>query len=98
MTSDVNPKTPPEIRKTRFKIDWKSIGYAAVMPVLAVLLALFVGAIMLLLLGVNPLEAYSAMISGVFGSVSGMTQALVKATPLLLVGLGICIAFPRQRD
>jgi len=93
MTSDVNPTAPPEIRKTRFKIDWKSIGYAAVMPILAVLLALFIGAIMLLLLGVNPLEAYSAMISGVFGSVSGMTQALVKATPLLLVGLGICIAF-----
>ena len=33
------------------------------------------------------------MIVGVFGSVSGLTQALVKATPLLLVGLGICIAF-----
>jgi simple sugar transport system permease protein len=33
------------------------------------------------------------MISGVFGSVSGLTQSLVKATPLLLVGLGICIAF-----
>jgi simple sugar transport system permease protein len=48
---------------------------------------------MLLLLGVSPVEAYSAMISGAFGSVSGITQTLVKATPLLLVGLGICIAF-----
>ena len=33
------------------------------------------------------------MVSGVFGSWSGFTQSLVKATPLLLVGLGICIAF-----
>jgi simple sugar transport system permease protein len=48
---------------------------------------------MLLLLGANPFEAYAAMVSGVFGSVSGLTQTLVKATPLLLVGLGICIAF-----
>lgn len=33
------------------------------------------------------------MFSGAFGSWPGFIQALVKATPLLLVGLGICIAF-----
>lgn len=48
---------------------------------------------MLLLLGVNPLTAYSALFRGAFGTVSGLTQTLSKATPLLLVGLGICIAF-----
>jgi len=37
--------------------------------------------------------AYAAILDGVFGSMSGFTQSLVKATPLLLVGLGICIAF-----
>lgn len=93
MQTDVKASDSPKVRKPRFKIDWKSIGYSAVMPVLAVVLALLAGAVMLLLLGVNPLEAYAAMISGVFGSVSGITQSLVKATPLLLVGLGICIAF-----
>jgi general nucleoside transport system permease protein len=60
---------------------------------LALLAALLIGAVMLLLLGVNPLTAYASMITGVFGSVSGITQSIVKATPLLLVGLGICIAF-----
>jgi simple sugar transport system permease protein len=48
---------------------------------------------MLLILKVNPLEAYAEMVGGAVGSVSGITQTLVKATPLLLVGLGICIAF-----
>jgi simple sugar transport system permease protein len=33
------------------------------------------------------------MFRGAFGSVNGWSQSLVKATPLLLVGLGICIAF-----
>jgi general nucleoside transport system permease protein len=61
--------------------------------VLALLAALLIGAILLLLMGVNPLTAYASMITGVFGSVSGITQSIVKATPLLLVGLGICIAF-----
>jgi simple sugar transport system permease protein len=89
------PKTddPPKVRKSKVTIDWKAIAYGSVMPILAVLAALLAGAVMLLLLGVNPLEAYAAMVSGVFGSVSGLTQSLVKATPLLLVGLGICIAF-----
>ena len=55
--------------------------------------ALLIGAVMLVLLGANPFSAYASMLTGVFGSVSGFTQSLVKATPLLLVGLGICIAF-----
>ena len=65
----------------------------ALLPVLATLLALAFGAVLLLLLGVNPLTAYSALFRGAFGTVSGLTQTLSKATPLLLVGLGICIAF-----
>ena len=44
-------------------------------------------------MGVNPIEAYASIVAGVFGSKSGFTQSIVKATPLLLVGLGICIAF-----
>ncbi len=65
----------------------------ALLPLLAVPVAFLIGAIMILALGVNPLEAYSALITGAFGDVSGITQTLAKATPLLLVGLGICIAF-----
>lgn len=63
------------------------------MPVGAVLAALGVGAVMLLALDANPLEAYSALFAGAFGGVSGITQTLTKATPLMLVGLGIAIAF-----
>ncbi len=65
----------------------------ALVPVLAMLAALLVGVVLLLLLGSDPIEAYSALIRGALGNVSGITQTLTKATPLLLVGLGICIAF-----
>jgi len=67
--------------------------FDALLPVLATLIALAFGAILLLFLGVNPLEAYGALFRGAFGTVSGLTQTLAKATPLLLVALGICIAF-----
>lgn len=65
----------------------------ALMPVLATLAALAVGAVMLLVLEVNPIQAYAALWDGAFGSSNAVAETLVKATPLLLVALGICIAF-----
>ncbi len=63
------------------------------LPVFATLAALIVGAVMLLLMNVNPIEAYGALWEGAFGSQNALAETLVKATPLLLVGLGICISF-----
>jgi simple sugar transport system permease protein len=63
------------------------------LPLLAVPVALIIGAVMLIALKANPFEAYGALFQGAFGDVSGITQTLVKATPLLLVGLGVVIAF-----
>ena len=65
----------------------------AFLPLVAVVAALLVGAISLLLLGADPIEAYKAMFSGAFANKNGLADTLVKATPLLLVGLGIVIAF-----
>ena len=65
----------------------------ALLPVFATIAALLIGAVMLLLLKVNPIEAYRAMWDGAFGSQNALAETLVKATPLLLVGLGICISF-----
>ena len=73
--------------------DWSNIVLHILLPLAGVLAALILGAIMLVILRADPIAAYAALINGAVGSVSGITQSLVKATPLLLVGLGICIAF-----
>jgi general nucleoside transport system permease protein len=65
----------------------------ALLPLLSVPLALLIGAGMLVVLNANPLQAYRAMLDGAIGSQYAITQTLVKATPLLLVGLGVVIAF-----
>ena len=65
----------------------------ALLPLVAVIGALIVGAIVLLLLDTSPVEAYSALITGAFTNKNGLADTLVKAIPLLLVGLGIVIAF-----
>ena len=67
--------------------------FDALLPVIATLAALAVGAVMLLFLKVNPIEAYAALWEGAFGSSNAFAETLVKATPLLLVALGICISF-----
>jgi general nucleoside transport system permease protein len=84
-----------EARKAKgaAKIDWRKVALNIVMPLAGVVAALLLGALMLLALKVDPIAAYSALVQGAVGSTFSLTQCLVKATPLLLVGSGICIAF-----
>ena len=55
--------------------------FTALLPVIATLAALAVGAVMLIFLKVNPLEAYRALLDGAFGSTNALAETLVKATP-----------------
>ena len=79
--------------KRLFQSEWVSQLIDAFLPVFATLAALFIGAVMLFFLRVNPLQAYGALWEGAFGSSNAFAETLVKATPLLLVGIGICISF-----
>ena len=81
------------LNPTGSAFDWSKVVLNVLLPVAGVVAALLIGAVMLLLLGANPIAAFAAMINGAAGSKFGITQTLVKATPLLLVGSGICIAF-----
>lgn len=62
-------------------------------PVFAVLSALAIGAVMLASLGADPVDGYATMFQAAFGSLEGIANTSVKSIPLLLVGVGICIAF-----
>lgn len=62
-------------------------------PILAVLLALLATGGLLFAIGVNPLFAFKEMFFGVFRSINSISEVLIKATPLLLVSLGLSIAF-----
>jgi simple sugar transport system permease protein len=62
-------------------------------PILSVLLSLIVVALFLYLVGVNPLTAYKEIIEESIGSGYGLSETLVKTTPMILCGLGVAIAF-----
>ncbi len=48
---------------------------------------------MLAALGASPVEAYLSLTEGALGSANSIADSLVKATPLLFVGVGICVSF-----
>jgi len=62
-------------------------------PFLAIVIALLIGAVIMLVSGHNPLTAYGALFSGAFGSTVNLSNTLANAIPLILSGLGVAIAF-----
>ncbi len=62
-------------------------------PLLAVLLALLLSSGLILAVGSQPTVAFQALIVGAFGNKNSLAETLLKATPLLLAGLGMCVAF-----
>ncbi|MFH1821038.1 MAG: ABC transporter permease [Methanobacteriota archaeon] len=62
-------------------------------PALSVVGALLLGAVFISISGHDPIAAYGALFVEAFGSVNGIADTLVKASPLLLTGVGIAIAF-----
>lgn len=65
-------------------------------PIVSILVALFVAGFLLLAAGVNPLQAYLEILQEALGSSYGLSETLVKATPLILAGLGVSLAFRMQ--
>ena len=64
-----------------------------VSPLVAFLLALGVGAVIILFLRQNPVHIYTVMFRGGLGSVDGFGYALFSATPLIFTGLAVAFAF-----
>jgi len=62
-------------------------------PLISFVFSLVLGAIILSLSKANPWQTYSAMFTGAFGSWYNFTEVMVKATPLILTGLGVALAF-----
>ncbi len=62
-------------------------------PLLGAAAGLLIGAIPIWLSGANPLTAYAVMFAGAFGGTRQLTETLLKVGPLLLMSLGLTVAF-----
>jgi len=75
------------------KRETESLSSRFIVPVLSIIMALLFGWIFLWLYGIDPAETYLRMWQGAFGSSYAISETLVKAIPLMLLGLGLSLAF-----
>ena len=62
-------------------------------PLVAVLISFLLGAVVILVIGKNPLLAYAEMIRGAFGKQVYLMNTLKRATPIIMGGLAVCVAW-----
>lgn len=62
-------------------------------PIYAVLTAVVVGSLVILAAGSNPIEAYSALFRGAFGSGPAIAKTLARSTPFIIASLAVVLGF-----
>ena len=73
----------------------RSLGvlYIAIVSLVAVVSAVSIGAVVLLILGADVIAVYRVILTEPLKDLFGITEIIVRAVPLILVALGISIAF-----
>jgi general nucleoside transport system permease protein len=69
------------------------LGSSILPPIAAVLIALAVSALLLQLNGFPGADVVNVMVLGAFADKRSIAEVLLKATPLILIGVGLCVAF-----
>lgn len=77
---------------TKDKKQMMSVVNTLMVSVLAIILSLVIAALIMLIAGYDPIQAYSAMLDGAFGSRNSIANTLAKSTPLIFVGLACAYA------
>jgi ABC-type uncharacterized transport system permease subunit len=89
----VNPKDRGFTQRLATATDWRT---ALLIPALAVLTALIIGVVIIMVTGSSfsdAMEAYKALLQGSVGSLRAISETLTAATPLILSGLSVALAF-----
>jgi ABC-type uncharacterized transport system permease subunit len=66
---------------------------AVLAPLVGAAAGLTVGALIIAASGVDPLAAYAGLVRGALGGARPLTETVLKATPLVIIGLGLVLAF-----
>lgn len=96
MTSET-PKSITRVFPYRIVIEQRlkepSRFYSLLISVLAIVVALFIGGLVIAQAGGDPIRSYRHIAKASFGNIGVFSDTLVKATPLILVGLACSVAF-----
>lgn len=89
-----SPESQAQVRLRQRPVATRWVAVVvALAPVWGALVGLLIGAVLILIAGADPLATYGTMLRGAFGGPRQLTETLLKAAPLLLMGLGLAAAF-----
>jgi ABC-type uncharacterized transport system permease subunit len=83
----------PAAPQARSFIDYWNRWSPALVPVLAVITALIVGAVLIGITGADWQAAYIGLWEGSFGTPRALADTLVRSTPFVIAGLSVALAF-----
>jgi ABC-type uncharacterized transport system permease subunit len=66
---------------------------AVLAPLVGAFAGLVLGALIIAASGVDPLAAYAALAQGALGGPRALTETVLKATPIVIMSLGLVVAF-----
>ena len=70
-----------------------STGLKILIPTVSIILGILIGAVAILLRGINPIKVYQALLIGAYSSKYTFSETLVAATPLILISSGLIVVF-----
>jgi simple sugar transport system permease protein len=95
-TADDSPTPLPgtdSAHRGRRPFTWRGLLLDLAVPLLAIITALAIGALIIFLSGASVVAAYSGLFMGALGSPKAFAATLVEATPYILGGLAVALGF-----
>lgn len=80
----------PKLRQSWLR---KQSWLTLISPVVGSVIGLLIGAVLILVAGRDPIVAYQTMLHGAFGGKLQLTETILRASPLLMMGLGMTVSF-----
>ena len=71
----------------------KILGSRFLLTIVSIVISFVIGAIFMLIIGINPLVAYEKLITGALGKPKFISYCVVYATPLIFTGLAVAFSF-----
>lgn len=91
--STLTKKRPSFRVKLEARLDEPPAWYPVAVSLGAIIVALFLGGILIAIAGGNPILSYAHIAQASFGDIGVLSDTIVKATPILLASLACSIAF-----
>ena len=81
------------MRQNKPSLNWERLIQSLLIPLLSVVTAIALGAIVVWATGGDPVLAFEGMAEGAFGSKKAWAETIVTSTPYLFAGLAVALAF-----